>query len=380
MLTESVRSWAPDDVGFTDAQIEAARVVVTEQLADVELAFLAGSLAVGLGHGTSDIDLYVVGPDLPAAEVVHEHRGIPVHVNPLSAAKVRELVAIADVYRTTGADRSQAAIHVKTLNSLVRLAGGQRLLVSPAWAEELARLDANVVRQILMVRNGNVASAYAEDVSGALATGDLLTAVSASALALESACEAALAASGDLYVGPKFLFRRLARTRELGAWCDLVFWLNNQNVPRNKVGWLTAQRLNAAAVLLAWCATDGWEGLPGTLPAPPGEWPPYAPGPLRNVYFTPLRFADGWALIGPEDGFEVSECVVRLWGGLDGRPLAEVVNSVPDIGLEEAADAVAQLVRFGAVRPAQPAAQGKLFIRRAPQFSVHPKAAVGGAA
>jgi Nucleotidyltransferase domain len=375
------------DVSFTAEQVAAATGVLA-QLDGAELAFLGGSLAVGLGHAMSDIDLYVVGPDLPERELSYQHRGVWVHVNPLSAAKVRELAALATEYRATGMDRSQLAADAKTLNALVRLATGWRLHATPEWTELLATLSDDVIRQVLTARHSNVFVAYAEDAHGALRTGDLLTATTASHLAVESACEATLASAGDLYLGPKFLFRRLARNPVTAPWSMRIWELSYQTVDpgsRAAVEAIVTDRLFAGSQLVAWCAVDGWEQPLAALPDPAPMT--RAGGPLRSGLFAPVRFVDGWALIGPDDGYEVSEGTVRLWRRLDGRPWPELLAALPSEEPSlaghtagEVGSAVTNLAKFGVVEPgwisgvagSPPPA---LVIHPAPQFSCHPRQA-----
>jgi hypothetical protein len=373
------------DVSFTPDQVAAATGVLG-RLDGAELAFLGGSLAVGLGHATSDIDLYVVGPGLPDRELSYQHDGVWVHVNPLPAAKVRDLVALATEYRVTGMDRSQLAADVKALNALVRLATGWRLHATPEWAELLATLSDDVIRKVLTARHANVFVAYAEDAHGALRTGDLLTATTASHLALEAACEGTLASAGDLYVGPKFLFRRLARNPVTAPWVMRIWELSYQALDpgsRAAVEAIVTDRLFAGSQLVAWCAVDGWEqpltGLPDPAPVTRGG------GPLRSGLFAPVRFTDGWALIGPDDGYEASEGMVRLWRRLDGRPwpelLAALPSQEPSLAVHtagEIAAAVTTLAKFGAVeagRTSGVAASSSpaLLLHPAPQFSCHPK-------
>jgi hypothetical protein len=390
----TVVGWTVPDVSFTPTQVGAARGVL-EQLGGasrVELAFLGGSLAVGLGHATSDIDLYVVGAGLPEGELTYQHDGLWVHVNPLRAGMARELVELGTRYRATGMDRSQLAADPKTLNALVRLATGWRLLASDDWARALESFSQDTVRRILIARNANVFAAYAEDADGALRVGDLLTAATASRLALEAGCEAALASAGDLYVGPKFLFRRLARTPVTAPWCDHVWRLchrdpgPHQGFP-DSIRAAVEERLSVGSLLLAWCAVDGWDAPLDRLPpldlcrvSRPGA------GPRRSGFFAPVRFADGWALIGPDDGYEVGEDTVRLWRRLTGRPLSDLIASIPvseprlaGRDATEIESAVAVLAAIGAVvgHRVETAltAGGDLLARPSPRFSCHPKVA-----
>jgi hypothetical protein len=383
----SVLDWAIPDIGISGAQLGAAVRLLEGPLggpARVELAFIGGSLAVGLGHATSDVDLYVVGTGLPDAELTWIQDGVPVQVNPLDAAAVRRLAALASGFWITAADRPQLGTDVKAFSALVRLATGRRLLTSAAWESELAALSMNAVRQLLMARHASLFAVYAEDVAGALASGDLLTAVGAAGLALEAGCEAALAAAGDVYLGPKFLFRRLARTPATAPWCDRVWGLVHDGLLPHEPGTVravVAERLQVGGLLLSRALLDGWAeplaGFPDPAPAGPAAVPA---GPRRNLYSAPLRFADGWVLQGPVGGYRTRAGLVRLWSRLDGRPqaglraaLAAEAADLADITGEDVDAAVGQLQERGlaecarpgtAARPARPG--GPLFIADAP--------------
>jgi hypothetical protein len=112
-----------------------------------------------------------------------------------------------------------------------------------------------------------------------------------------------------------------------------------------------------------------------------------ARGPVRSGLFAPVRLVDGWALIGPEDGYEVSEGMVRLWRRLDGRPwpqlLAALPTEEPTLAGHTAGEigaAVTNLAKFGAVEPGWTSGVAgtpspALAIHPAPQFSCHPKQA-----
>ncbi|WP_331742711.1 hypothetical protein [Streptomyces sp. NBC_01006] len=66
------------DVHLGEAHLAAARAVLDEAVGrdNIRLAFVSGSLAAGLGHGLSDIDLYVTTTDdAPAPRSVVRTRG-----------------------------------------------------------------------------------------------------------------------------------------------------------------------------------------------------------------------------------------------------------------------------------------------------------------
>lgn len=77
-----------------------------------------------------------------------------------------------------------------------------------------------------------------------------------------------------------------------------------------------------ASHLVARALLDGWDA-PLTAVAPPRR---HRGGPVRSPYFGLMRFVDGFALAGPNVGFELSLEAARLWSELDGSTVGEVVS------------------------------------------------------
>ncbi|MET8912009.1 nucleotidyltransferase domain-containing protein [Micromonospora sp. NPDC004551] len=360
----------PDAV-FSDRQCAAARAVV-EDLGgpeQVHLAFLGGSLAVGLGHATSDVDLYVVADRPPGSSAVLTRDGVEVHVLTLDAAMVTRLIDVGSAYAVTGADRGQLNLDPRTRHGLVRVLTGWRLRCTDGWERELGRLRRDVVRQIFMAHHAAQFAGYAEDVLGALDARDPYTALASSSLALTAAAEAALAASDDIYLGDKFLFRRLTRTPVTAPWAGPLWALLHEPVaagdPLPRLRGLTDRRLRAGNLLLAWCALEGWSAPLTALPAPLTALPapPAAAPAWRSPYATPLRFRDGLALIGPGESYRVDDAVLRRWR--DARP--------GDAGDDLRALAALGLLGDGAPEPAPPGTTPPPGARPEPSFAWQPR-------
>src|SRR5207249_3245212 len=104
----------------------------------------------------------------------------------------------------------------------------------------------------------------AEDARGALAVADHYTALAAADQAVDAGIEALLAAERALYIGPKFLLRRAARSRLLAPWFEPLWELRHQQVPLDGLAGsaaeLVRQRLSLAGGLVAVAATTGWTG------------------------------------------------------------------------------------------------------------------------
>ena len=385
------------DVHFSDAQVAAARTVAARLDGEVGLAYLAGSLAVGLGHGTSDVDMYVVVEDAPGDDVPVDRRtgdpaapaedvgyrcgDVVVHVTRLSAARAGRLVGHAEAFTATGMARDQILMEFKQLIALVRLATGWPVLASERWRAQLRRLDRDVIRKILVARHANIAAGYAEDVWGALSSGDAHTAAAASALGLESALEAALAAADDLYVGPKFLFRRLTRTAPTAPWAECAWRLLHRGFdrvgpdepPETVLPGVAVERLRVAGLLLGWCATEGWDTPLTALPGPQTAAGRVV-GSRRSPFFVPVRFADGCALMSEDEGYQVELDVLRAWrdidqGGASGTASGPAERALLAIGAIDGPDRPGAAGRSRL--PADPAVTA--LIRERPAYSVHPR-------
>jgi Nucleotidyltransferase domain len=378
--------WIVPDTGFTEAKERAARDVIESELggrARVGLAYLGGSFAAGLGNATSDVDLYVVSEDELPGQLVFERGGAAVHVAAVDADYVRSLVAAGSAYTATGMDRAQIALDSRPLTGLVRLLTGWRLVCSGYWTHVLAGLRRDVVRQIIIARHANRFGAFAEDVAGALASGDLHTCALASAIALEAAAEATLAAADDIYDGQKFLFRRLSRTDVTRPWVPILWQSLNQAFSEwpdpaeftdetgaagaadgaDRMRVIAERRLLIGNFLLSYCALNGWDEPLRSLPAPGS-----VASSSRSPYFVPVRFSDGWALMGPGQGYEVNEALVRLWRDANSATEGVGPRALTAIGAlaSEAPPVLGPPARL------DPELARQVGIQWAPRFQIHP--------
>lgn len=359
------QGWEVPDVGFSQAQVAAALAVVetiARRVREPELIFLGGDRAVGLGHVNSGVDLYVVSGLAAAVDAAHVVDGTRVRVRTLHAGDVTDLLALATAYRATSTRSAQLAADDDRVRDLLRLLTGHRLVVAPRWAAELEAVSLDAVRQLLISRAALTFGACAEDVFGALLSGDLFTAVTQASSALGAACEAVLAAAGDFGCGGKFVFRRLARNPITAPWCAHLWRLLNgvlggDAMPSpNRVRAVVEERLLVGNRLLAWCAIEGWDKQLEALPEPAARCGSVEVGPRRSAYFAPVRFANALTLLGPGQGYQTTEGVVRLWRRLDGsrsdevaRELAGSEPAVAGLSVVEVEAAVCALQRVGAV-------------------------------
>jgi hypothetical protein len=358
--------WGLGDVGFTRADLAAARTV-TARLAVAgrlpEVVVAAGDRALGLGQVSSSIHLYVVGDLPPNTERVVDVADTRVEISVLSACDAEELLALTTEYRATSRRSPQLAIGSDRLRDLIGLVTGWRLVTGPRWQPWFDAVDPDAVRQMVISRAALGFATAAEDTFAALLSGDLSTAVCLSVQALLFGCEAVLAAAGDLAIDSRFVFRRLARTPATESWCGRLWQLCNSMFPVDTtpepalVRAVVEERLLVGNLLLSWCAVEGWAkpltGLPesASLLMPMG-----VAGLRRSAYFAPVRFADDWTLFGPTRAYQTTETVVRLWRRLVGRQPDEAVHDLvgtePELAglpITDVNAALTTLHRIGAV-------------------------------
>jgi hypothetical protein len=327
-------STAVPDIFLADCHLSAARAVLDREigLANTRLAFVSGSLAAGLGHGMSDVDLYVAQFDgIPAARGYRQDDFI-VQVNPVPAEQVARIADTCAGYGDTAARRPQTLMTDAELQPALRYAIGTTLVDQgsclPAAADGIL-----AVRKILMNRNAYWLSSFAEDALGALQTGDALTALQASLMVTEFALECALAGAGDVYLGRKFQLRRLARVPALRdvrsqAWAYLR--QPDASADLGETAEFVIQRMLFASHLTSCALLDGWDKPLSGLPAFTDRRA--EGGPVRSPWVTPVRFSDSWGMSGPDAGYRTTAAMIRLWHSLDGRPVEAVHQRFSDSG------------------------------------------------
>lgn len=350
---------AVPDIFLGESHLAAARAVLGRVTAgaDVRLAFVSGSLAAGLGHALSDVDLYVhLAEGLPP-RLNYREGDFYVEVNPVSAAQLDLIMSTCSGYLDTPASRPQTTMAEEDLVRAIRFAIGT-VLVSNVDGLPGAADSRRAVRRLLMNRNAYILSTFAEDTAGALRIGDYLTALQSSLMVVELALECALAGAGDVYLGRKFALRRAARTAALrDVLPDLWGCLSAPalTMPPAEIGDFILRRMLFASHLVGCALLDGWD-------EPLASIPRFADkraegGPVRSPWVTPTRFADYFGMAGPDIGYRSSEAMIRLWWHLDGR-CAEAARQrmarhplLSEITLERLDTAIKKLVEMEAAVP-----------------------------
>lgn len=363
-MEESVRH-AENGSGshFSVEQLTEVRRLVDDSPAgrrnQVRGILMTGSIAAGLGHAQSDIDVIVVTdePDrMSALNYIRADRRID--LLPVGLAELAALVGQGNRFTATRTSRSQVMMEHTRAMTVVRASTVEVLIADDAVRSVLGGVDHSELARILMTRAAIETATYTEDVAGMVEIGDWYTALDTSELALRKACDVFLTASRDFYISDKFLFRRVFRTPGLADVRDSLWTETHRGLTRSEsvptIRTAVHRRLQLASDLVSSTLLDGWDEPPSVLP--PRRVRPA--GPVRCPYFSLLRFTDGFALSGPNVGFEISSAGARAWSMLDGRPVPEVAVEFARTAAVEPAD-VADAIGAGI---AEMVAQGAAYV------------------
>ena len=352
-----ISALAVPDVFLGESHMAAAQAVLDRVIGmeNIQLAYVSGSLATGLGHGMSDIDIYVALNDGVPADLSYRESGFMVQINPVSAEQVKLIAEICAEYTDTAANRRQTNMAEDELKQPVRYAIGT-VIIDRCGTLPTAKDSVLTIRRVLMNRHAYLLSGFAEDVLGALKVHDRLTALQASQMGVEHALECALAGVGDVYLGRKFLLRRCARAPGLRDVLDDGWaYLLQPSLPGGleEISEFVVQRLLFASHLVACCLLEGWDEPVALIPR--FEDRRAEGGPLRSPWVTPVRFADSWGMAGPAIGYRTTAAMVRLWRALDGQPVDAINRQLADASVrvspEHVDSAIRQLVEINVAVP-----------------------------
>jgi predicted nucleotidyltransferase len=324
-------------MGVESAHIEHAREFVDglEYRDHVVAALVTGSPAAGLAHARSDLDIIVV---LAAGEDCRRHRTFPARHRGMTVDT--DVLAVDDVQRYLDAQRTREAAEVLdrglyalssyvAWSTLVRLVIGHVVMATPAARALLESLERDAVRRSAMVHDTLCLATFAEDVKGSVECGDLATALAASEEAVRYGVEVGLTALDDLYVGRKYLLRRMARHESLAVLLESGDTLSQpgSSADDDEVTRLIRRRLLLAGHLVGHALTTAWEKPVVTL----SPFTLRDEGPVRDPYLVPVRWPRGMALMtGVDVVRSLSEVEAALWNLLDGRSVGDIVEEVAE--------------------------------------------------
>lgn len=290
--------------------------------------YLSGSLAAGLGHSLSDIDVHALEPYPDAEDAVFAPSGRRVQVTGVTTIDLELFRQFAGGLQASPSNRGAFYLDQKSLWDLFRLASSRPLFVKPRdeWIFGEPLVDA--IRQIQIgTRAHQVARAWS-DASGLAASGELPTAIDIAKSASRDTMEMVLSAFGDYYSSPKlFLARahRFATAWPASAW--LEEFLDNPDCDIADT-FRTLQTLGAHAQLRGWvapCTSDAWV-VSSRGGGNGGEY-------RRSLDYWLVRGTDSWSLATPSTrGFAVKHGMAVLWGCADAGDMDAIEAAYAELG------------------------------------------------
>jgi hypothetical protein len=294
---------------------------VAERLAGrpgVTDVFVTGSMTAGLGNHTSDVDIYVAGPDVaPAREQVFAG-SVRVDVHRLSTDDLRSGVARV-LAATLRSDSGADVVADRDVAVAVQLRYGEVVTGAEAFAgrENLCRHH-DVLRCLLITRWLELAHYGQEDIAGLVAVPeDADAAVMVARLLLRSAGKAVAAACDDLFPGEKWVWRQLDRSAP--ASFPLLYYrqlLRADPLADAQAGVTILDLQRFAQTCSAVAATLGWHGVPTS------RWPRWrsGDGPLRRFPELSIRSYRDAAVVTSPDSRRVrlSHEAALVWALCDG--------------------------------------------------------------
>lgn len=284
---------------------------------EVTAVFLTGSLTVGLGNQTSDVDLYVLGPDITPVrqQVFADAVRIDVHRGTTGdlAATVQRVVTA-----TIRSDDGAAVVADRDVITALRLHCGQIVVDGglDALRQRLREHD-DTLRRLLLTRWLNAAHYGQEDLAGLLdTTADADAATMGARLLLRTAGKALAVACGDLFPGEKWVWRQLDRSAPAGfPHAQFRHLLRADPLTGGDGPTLTDIQRFAQTCLVA-AATLGWHGVPMT------HWPRWQDdgGPLRRLPGLSVRAYQDAVVVTSTDSRRVrlSHETALVWALCDG--------------------------------------------------------------
>lgn len=328
---------------------ERTAAMLTATLQDqtcIEFATFVGSLAAGLGHAKSDIDVFAFCAEGHKHELqIFEADGWRVDIETHPLALLERLAAVLEGF--TGA--SQDIMEIATLSRghwdvIARLMNARDMFSRGAGSGVMERLRAQepVFRQAwLHVRVWEMLGSL-EDLWGFHSDGDMETcALWGSELVLQG-LEALCVATGNHYLGRKWLAANLRRL-------NVSTLLEIPRADTSSTVWLIQALLGSAQLIAD--PNSGHFDWRTTVTTRPER----AEGPRRNWVFVPWHTAEGHRLVDiSRRGVDASEYSLSakqlaIWLMCDGEPISAVADRYANAQGEDPAEVRRQLAKLSAI-------------------------------
>jgi predicted nucleotidyltransferase len=341
------------DPEHREQKLEAGRAVAADYAnrPEVDCVFLSGSILAGLGSPTSDVDVFVVSSDSPSEtnrQVIHDDTRVDLQFRQVSW--LSGLVDHLEFDATLGSFLGESAPVMQDAESFdpaIRLLVSEPVRTSAAYDEALSEIRRHVgdIRQSMIASYLHRTVGALEDVVGFLADRDVASASIVTHEILVIAAQAFLVGSGDMYVGRKWIFPKLARSAPNFPVDRFASLLGHRQDAEIRQGLRFAQ-----ACLLA-AALDGWDD-PQT--AGTSVWDTEG-AHTRSIEWLPLRMSDAIVISHRRRlPLRLSERALRLWAICGSQPSHDGILRVAlDLGMpaDNAERMLAMLISKAAIEP-----------------------------
>lgn len=297
---------------------------------DAECAYLTGSLAVGLGNTASDVDLVcLVSREVPPWQEQFVDVGAQVcHVEFFQRATMERW--IQEIERADlGLASYEGAIHrLRESRDLARFFSGRPIYGADRFEELRNRAHEQRLRCVLVQRALCTAITYVRDAAGAEDTGDYISAVESSGIALRWCLEGVVhAVSPFLFENDKWTLRRLheslGSTETLRTIVEALYAGDGVlEEPARMSAW-TRRRVNLVGQLSGILALYWWQNPAGRLP-----WHLVTSAVERTSWVCAAPFSDG-IMLGGITAATVTKLDALVWlTWIRGTAPADLVSSV----------------------------------------------------
>lgn len=283
-----------------DAEVENSRELISKVARDVDIEFvyITGSTAAGLANTTSDVDLIAVhhGSGVPQMEWSGKD-ATTYHLEFLPLTVLESLLLRLEEIPFSSKEYSKVVSSQEICRRLSRLAIGIPVQGEYEFRRAQNRISSSALRQLFLAYCGSMAATFVRDTVGAIAVGDHLTAFESSNFALRWCGQMVLAGVGDIFLGEKWLLRRLLRSETLPELLamDLINLIYASTSPLDGTAVpLIEKRLNAIGTLSSFCSIYGWDSAISSFP----DDLMHSNGSCRLETYSAIPFSDGVMLAG----------------------------------------------------------------------------------
>jgi hypothetical protein len=292
-----------------------------------QLAYLGGSVAHGLQHTFSDIDIYLVDNSSDRySEPTVDYKGFPIQINHVPESLFAEIETIANPQRFPHTNWRSIKASDDMMKMCTFAVRGPVIAGQQDFRKRCSNLDWNHFCRYAMSRGCVLISRELEDCAGALSCNQTDTAWLACRSAATLALSVTLAAVRDFYPAARVHLSILQRHEELGYVQPSI--RSTLDVPlssytkhdddsmrfRSESLYQEIRKRAAIASYLAGVSLlNGWNSRLQDISCPKWE----DRGLRRNPFYCVQRFGDEIGIAGCDQGLRIGRALAQDWLALD---------------------------------------------------------------